>query len=253
MTTEPFSSPQKMSEYIHHEMTALLHANDIYTLDSYGWIDADTHDPDLVGHTMRQTDSLSLRLLIGEYPPPLSPWQKFLAIAGADFAGLIEAARLSIGLMLFQSDIVGERPSTFDTSTPIPPLSVHLMSAMIFLSTASDRLRDVFVAAVYNKKTKKYDQSGDYNGKIRRLYTTPFIEAVECLQNRPFADSVAKLPPLTERILTFRRMRNKIIHIIATELAQREKNLVDNPPSAYNEEGMRILRIGLLGNPPRQQ
>jgi len=70
--TQSFA-PKEISKYIREQMTDLLHVNDIYQLDSYGWIDADNHDPDLVGHTMRQTDNLSLRLLDQENPPPLLP------------------------------------------------------------------------------------------------------------------------------------------------------------------------------------
>jgi hypothetical protein len=184
---------------------------------------------------MRQTDSLAFRLLVGEHPPPLLPWQKFLVIAADDFEGLLEAARLSIGLMLFQSDIIGERPDTFDTSIPLPLISVHLMSSMIFLSAASDRLRDVFVAAVYNKTTAEYHH-GKYNKKPRSWYTTPFIEAIEYLQDGTFSESVAALPPLTEEIHKFREARNEIVHVIATALAQRGKDLVNNPPSAHDDE-----------------
>jgi hypothetical protein len=235
MATQQFPSPRIISEYIHREMTSLLHANNVYRLDSYGWIDAETHDPALVGHAMRQTDSLAFRLLVGDHPPPLSPWQKFLIIAAEDFEGLLEATRLSIGLMLFQSDIVGERPDTFDTSL----ISVHLMSSMFFLGAASDRLRDVFVAAVSNKTTTEYHH-GKYNKQKRSWYKTPFIEAIEYLQSRPFSDSIAKLPPLTETIHTFRDMRNEIVHVIATELAQRGKELVNNPPSAHDDETVEL-------------
>jgi hypothetical protein len=57
MPTEYPPSPQTTNKYIREEMTKLLHINHIYTLDSHGWIDADTYDPELVGHAMNQTDS----------------------------------------------------------------------------------------------------------------------------------------------------------------------------------------------------
>jgi hypothetical protein len=81
-------------------------------------------------------------------------------VAGEDFAGLVEAGRLAIGLMLYQSNLVGEKFDHFDTTSPVPFISVHLMSAMIFLGSASDRLRDFFVASVFEKEPAQY-QSGN--------------------------------------------------------------------------------------------
>jgi hypothetical protein len=165
-----------------------------------------------------------------------------LAISDGDLTGLMEAARLSIGLMLFQRDIVGEgttAPSLSD-SPPVPMIYVHVMSAMLFLGSASDRLRDFFIAAVFNTIAKQYNDLPKYHGKERHLYTTPFIEAVESLKGRPFHDSVAKLPPLTEKIYALRRLRNEIVHNIATELARRASDLVNNPPSHYDDEEFEI-------------
>jgi hypothetical protein len=73
MPTEYPPSPQTTNEYIREEMTRLLHTNHIYTLDSHGWIDADTYDPEMVGHTMNQLDSLSWRFLDGAMNSPSPP------------------------------------------------------------------------------------------------------------------------------------------------------------------------------------
>jgi hypothetical protein len=73
MPTEYPPSPQTTNEYIREEMTRLLHTNHIYTLDSHGWIDADTYDPEMVGHTMNQLDSLSWRFLDAAMNSPSPP------------------------------------------------------------------------------------------------------------------------------------------------------------------------------------
>jgi hypothetical protein len=39
-------------------------------------------------------------------PPELRPWQKALAISDGDFEGLMESARISIGLILMRNEIV---------------------------------------------------------------------------------------------------------------------------------------------------
>src|ERR1700752_3296412 len=114
MPSESLPSPRAITQYIREEIRTLLQANDIYELESYGWLDAynDIVDPELIGHPMRQRDSFWWRFLFATdcpNPPQLTPWEKSLVIADGDFEGLMEAARLSIGLMLFQRDKVGER------------------------------------------------------------------------------------------------------------------------------------------------
>jgi len=47
---------------------------------------------------------------------------------------------------------------------------------------------------------------------------------------------VAKLPPLTEKIYELRRLRTEIVHSIATELARQASDLVNNPPSAHDDD-----------------
>jgi hypothetical protein len=236
MPTEYLLSPQTTNKYIREEMTRLLHTNHIYELDSHGWIDADTYDPVLIGHAMNQLDSLSWRFfdaaMNSPSPPQLEQWEKFLMISGGDFEGLMEAARLSMGFMLFQDALVNEDTTASDSFFP-----VHLMSAMMLLGSASDRLRDFFIAAVFHKTAEKY-QTGKYKGQKRSWYTTSFNEARECLGNRPElpAASVTKLPDLAGQIHGFRKMRNKTVHVIATELGRQKQRLVDDPPSAHADE-----------------
>jgi hypothetical protein len=187
MPTDPSVSPQTINQYIREEITELLVNNEVYELQSYGWIDAHTHDPELVGHAMQQTDSFAWRFLLAAIdspnPPQLNPWEKALAVSGGDFEGLMEAARISIGLMLFQDARVGE-----NITAPDSFFSVHLMGAMFLLGAASDRLRDFFVSAVFHKITERprrrsatitdYYNKGRFKHDDRIRYVTPFREAL---------------------------------------------------------------------------
>jgi hypothetical protein len=214
-----------INKYIHGEISILLHAKDIYKLDSYGWTGSDNYDENLIGHAMWQTDSLSFRFLIGmdsTNPPTLKLWQKFLVIAGSDFEGLMEVARLSIGLTLFQH--------TATTGTLYHPDSffpIHLMNSMLTLSVASDRIRDVFVAAVFQKTSDKYK----LNNHCRGLYCTPFVEAIEMHQNCSglLAPSLKELPALAIKLSKFRSLRNKIVHNLATEQGREQRDIINNP------------------------
>jgi hypothetical protein len=236
-------SPHNMNKYLYEEITTLLHINQIYELGSYGWIDADTHDPELVGHAMAQTDSFSWRFLLAALespsPPKLMEWQKSLAVAGEDFEGLLEAARLSIGLTLFQDALSrgnAHAPEFF---------SLHLMGAMFLLGAASDRLRDFYISAIFQKIAERprtssstntdYYAKGSFQSRGRRQYATPFYEASICkLAGRPepIASSSAKLPALADEIDKFRFMRNEIVHRIATKQGQQQHRLVNDPPSS---------------------
>jgi hypothetical protein len=207
----------------------LLHSNDIYDLDAYGWIDADTHDPKMVGHAMHQVDSLSGRFLqtalASPNPPQLEGWQKSLVISGGDFEGLMKATRLSIGLMLFQNAHIRGNTDESDSFFPL-----HLMSSMILLGSASDRLRDFFIAATVHKATDEYEK-----GQKRRSYTKPFHQAIKRLQG-PLSARARSLCALAVKIETFRRMRHEIVHVISTELGRREQRLVNEPPSRTDED-----------------
>jgi hypothetical protein len=254
MPSESLPSPRAITQYIREEITTLLQANDIYELDSYGWLDAynDIVDPELIGHPMRQRDSFWWRFLLATdspNPPQLIPWEKALVIADGDFEGLMEAARLSIGLMLFQRDKVGERLDTFDTSISLPMISVHLISAMSFLSSASGRLRDFFISAVFKKITERptrrrggmfptgtefYEKNSE-----RKKYAAPFKEATDKFKGHvdsSIANAATQLTALADEIENFRLMRHSIIHVIATDLASNRKKLVDNPPSAVGDD-----------------
>jgi hypothetical protein len=226
---------------IREEFERLLCDNGVFKFGSYGWLDFDTHDPELIGHAMWQTNPpLGWDFLLGNdnpasKPPQLKEWQKFLAIAGADFEGLMIAARLSVGLALYQRVLVGEDYFNEDNL-----LQVHLMGAMVALSTASDRLRDVFIHAVFHKPIKKYA-----NGE----YSAPFNEAIDFIkaESDPLASSLAKLPSLTKDVQVFRQMRNRIIHKLATVLGRQHHQLVNNPisiidPVEYEKIPEEVLR-----------
>jgi hypothetical protein len=252
MPTDPSLSPQTLNQYIRDEITELLHDNEVYELQSCGWIDADTHGPELVGHAMQQTDSFAWRFLLAAMdspnPPQLNPWEKALAISGGDFEGLMEAARISIGLMLFQDARVGE-----NLTAPDSFFSVHLMGAMFFLGAASDRLRDFFVSAVFHKITEHprrrsvvitdYYNKGRFKNDKRSRYVTPFSEAFHdtlASYDDPIASSIAKLPALAEGLEKFRLLRNAIVHVIATEEGRLQEHIVNNPPHPKTDPDFEI-------------
>jgi hypothetical protein len=223
-------SPKDVDKYVREEIAELLHANDIYEIGSYGWSGPDDVDPDTVGHAMWQVDGPTDELLFRDTGstalPSVNKWQKLCSVAGADFEGLMIAARLSIGLALFQQRLVGERLDAEDSLT-----NVHSMAAFMTLGAASDRLRDVFIAAVFEKTARGYADTRE-----RGLFDTPFREAVEHRRDVPkVAEALAMLESLAADNLPFRAARNKIVHRLATELGRMREAAIENIVSAQHD------------------
>jgi hypothetical protein len=233
MNAKEPSSLQNLDEALRREAEQLLREAEIWDFDAFGWLDADTADPEFFGHALWQTDSLSDVYL--EYgfsdearePPEPTEWQKLVAVSGADFCGLMKTARMTFGLLLFQAKLL--RANIFHDDTVFDQ---HWMSTVIYLSTASDRLRELFIAAVFRRSSVEYknDKNGHYyKGEERRWYSTPFKEANADMPRRDdLSVPFDKLLPMAAEIYKFQKTRNAIIHEVATLIGHRERQLLDN-------------------------
>ncbi len=228
-------SPQIVNDHVRKQITELLQKRGIYELGSYGWSGPDDYDDDTIGHAMWQTDSLYFHFLEahfsathahGSAPKALESWQQFLVKSGGDFGGLVEAARLSIGLTLFQ-----QRATDRDHYGESSFFQVHLMSSMVLLSAASDRLRDLFIAAVFQVNTDQYEgvrKDADTLKKKKESkaswYSGPFYEATRFPVATTYStESFTALPALADRIFERRKVRNEIVHVVATELGRQRR------------------------------
>lgn len=155
---------------------ALLSAG-IYDIGSYGWLNENDADPDLIGHAMWQTDQPLARALddtfderpVRERP---SPRDRQILVAGEDFCGTMRLVRLSIGLAL-----VRRKHRTGDLFSNQPYFDLHQTDAILKLAIASDRLRDVLIVACTGGPVSAYEQSE----KVARWYVTPFEQAEQLL------------------------------------------------------------------------
>jgi len=140
--------------------------------------------------------------------------------SSADFEGLMRAARLSIGLFLFHSSL-HEQVLFSDDSF----YDLHRMSAVIYLSTASNRIREFFIRAVFGASPTDYAK-GKFSGALRRYFTTPFIKAAEKNKETDYQQSFDKIRSLAEELWLFKKERDKIVHEVATSIGRREKFLL---------------------------
>ncbi len=232
--SETGPSSKALSDAVREAVTLVLHELRLYEPDSYGWLNAEDVDPEYVGHAMNQTDSLAFRVLDahiealqsrGVKVPVLEEWQKYLIRSGGDFEGLMKAARWAIGLAIFNERAA---PSTqFEVNEMF---HLHLISAMMTLGAASDRIRDLFIAANFRTTRKKYE-NGSWLEKARSDYATPFAEAASVsIADRWAAESQAKLPIMAVEIFRFRRLRNAVVHDLATEDGRRSDRIANDPP-----------------------
>ncbi len=224
---------EKLNDVLRRQVEDLLHKSGIRQLNSYGWLNENDADPEFVGHAMWQVDQplddllevsvlgRSRRSATAPVPPE---WQRLVALEGADFSGLMQAARMSIGLFLVQAKFLRAPPFDEDDL-----LDLHWLSSVLYLSTASDRIRSLFIAAVFRKSADSYE-NGSHNGNKRTWYTTPFIEARKTLPNpsSDLAEALAKAPTLATKIhCQLRTKRNELIHERATAIGRRQLALLD--------------------------
>jgi hypothetical protein len=219
---------KELSEAIRAEMESALIAAGVWEIGSMGWVDAETMDPETVGHAMWQTDppldidwtTFAARHARAEPPgPPPAEWLKLLAISGADFEGLIKAARLSIGLFLIQTKIIRTTEFSDDDF-----FELHWMSAVIYLATAAERLREFFVAAAFRQTQAEYRARGRcYRDQERARYATPFLEALELFRSSELSSELEKLNGMASSIQTIRDKRNELVHELATSMGHRER------------------------------
>lgn len=209
---------------LHKKIDRLLHAQRIYHLDAYGWLNADDHDPAHVGHAMAQTAALWCDVVDTLHEDnskhiPLKGWQKALMVAQGDFEGLMEASRLATGSMLLH-EVDEELRST------------HFMSSMLLLSAATDRLRDFFICAVFRKVPGKWQAA---EAAKTSDYAQPFIEAlIRSIPNNAARNAAQILPAFAKQLSSFRKKRNVIAHRIATAEGRRKDRLARRKPTKVN-------------------
>ena len=220
----------------------LLTAAGVRNFHSYGWVNADDADPEFIGHAMWQTEppfehdhlwSIGRRGRKDQAPPrEPTETQKLLSVAGADFDGLMDAARMSIGLFLLQADATREFQLHDDKFRDL-----HHMSAVIYLATASERIREFFIVAAFRVPQATY-QSGTYGKHKRSWYTTPFLEACDALatSSLELSEPLSNALSLAEQIRELRDARNALIHELATAIGHRERRLFQQRPEAVEAE-----------------
>ncbi|HGN0599467.1 TPA: hypothetical protein ACKRJ1_002517 [Pseudomonas aeruginosa] len=234
MTAHKTITPEELMEYLDQETNSLLLANNVYDIGNYGWQSEDTEDPDYIGHAMWQISppfETEWEYLMGTGPVRHRPSEKekLLTVVGNDFEGLMRASRMSIGLCLLHKSIAEQKP--FDDNRYF---WLHYTDAMLQLNMASDRIRDYFIASIFDQTSEEYKKKGRNNS----WYVAPFNEAKNHYQEphveASITNAIAPLPALANEIYSFRELRNETVHKIATKLGKMHKELIERQQQDYD-------------------
>lgn len=222
----------------------VLNGAGLYDIGSYGWLNENDADPELVGHAMWQVDQPLSRTLMDpfdEQPVRERPSErdKQVLIAGEDFCGMMRLARLSIGLALLWR---AHRPGRlFDDESYF---WLQHTDAVLKLAIASDRLRDVLVVACTGDRVAKYKESA----KKAKWYVTPFKQVRELLESRGNVnvgadEAIAELPHLAMQIYSNIERRNETVHEIATRMGRITREQVEALQVRFErEQNRKVVR-----------
>lgn len=221
---------------LEREVEAALIAAKIYKVDSYGWLNENDPDPEYIGHAMWQTDQpyINYSALFGDEPVVRRPdeIEKQILTTGEDFCGLMEASRLSIGLVLIWAP-----HARLNVLAESKYFWLHHLDAFMKLAIASDRLRDLLVIACTGDMPEVFKNVRKQN----KLYATAFMEAETLLTNRGLKDprlteSLHHLSKVAHPIFANIDRRNAIVHEVATRMAKMTQDSVATLQQQYDNE-----------------
>lgn len=239
MTATKFLSTAKLLEYTDSYINELLNAHGVFPLVNYSFIGHDEPGPDYAGIGSWYRLPLTH---IGDptfNPDNLTATQKKLAIAGAEFEGMLNSARMCIGYqLLYLDNACNPVFENIDVSWLKPPLVgdttlfyLHLNNSLITLNVASDRVREVLLALFGMKGIKYTDKKPNGN---KAAYWQPFefakskfqMSGVESSELKAQLDKVVQL---SHEVQKFRKYRNDIIHKIGSKNAHTAERWLNTP------------------------
>ena len=222
MAQETVTQLKTLLSTLQDEADQLLSKDKIYDILDYGWLDYDTLDPEHVGHAIWQTN-----------PPFEHEWESFFNQGrvtytptkrdevflrnGEDFAGSMMFARRSLGMALCYAvaadphNLLGNDVEFWHACS----------SALLWLNIASDRLREYLLMAAFGQTQERYARQSP-----KAPYAEPFKQALGKASSDSLRETLRKLLDLATVIQKHRGRRNKLVHEIATRMAERSLEML---------------------------
>jgi hypothetical protein len=216
------SNLQAASNTLRERVEEVLSENGIYKVGHHGWIGPDDIDPEEIGHAMAQLDDPADAVLTREWyskdPVILEKWKALCSVAGADFEGLMNGTRLSIGYALVQINDLKESLEDEDSLA-----AMYSRSAYMTLGAASDRIRDYLVWGIFR------------SARQDRWYTKAFEAVPELeIENESIRARFPALIQMAQEVYELRRKRNFLVHQIATEAGRIRKAAIESAARGAN-------------------
>lgn len=234
MTVTKFIKTPKLFEYLDLEVSEALHRHGIREMFDYAWVGEDTPNDEFVGLAMWSTEHHS-PVLYGRQTPSGYSRDEYarLITTCEDLESLMKVARLAIGHTLWMSDLIKSQSSLFFHDHHF---WLNHINSVTLLGMASDRLRDLFLAAYFGstfeeyKKANENRKDGPKNLKPR-YYQYPFADASNAPRVSGLATNLVELLDLAGKIYQSRESRNATVHDLATKAAKYMKEFLaaDSP------------------------
>jgi hypothetical protein len=240
MTVTKFIKTPKLFEYLDLEVSEALHRHDIRDMFDYAWVGEDTPSNEFVGLAMWGSEHHSPVLYGCQTPTGYSREEYARLITTCeDLESLMKLARLAIGHTLWMSDLIKSQSIFFFHDHHF---WLNHINSVTLLGMASDRLRDLFLAAYFRttfEEYKKANRKRDINpgGLQSGFYQYPFADASSAPRRPEIATNLVELFDLAGEIYLSRENRNATVHDLATKAARFMKEfLAANSPGVMTRD-----------------
>lgn len=234
MTVTKFIKNPKLFEYLDLELSEALHRHGIRDMFDYAWVGEDTPSDEFVGLAMWGSEHSSPVLYGCQTPSGYSSeeYQRLITIC-EDLESLMQLARLAIGHTLWMSDLIKSQSRFFFHDHHF---WLNHINSVTLLGMASDRLRDLFLAAYFRTTFEQYKEENwerviNPGGLKSGYYQYPFADASTAPHLSGIATNLVELFDLAGKIYQRRKSRNATVHDLATKAAKFMKEFLagDSP------------------------
>lgn len=234
MAITKFIKTPKLFEYLDLEMSEALHRHGIRDMFDYAWVGKDTPSDEFVGLAMWSSEHSSPVLYGCQTPSGYSREEyERLITTCEDLESLMQLARLAIGHALWMSDLIKSQSIFFFHDHHF---WLSHINSVTLLGMASDRLRDLFLAAYFQTTFEQYKKANrkrviNPGGLESGFYQYPFADASTAPRLSGIATNLVELFDLAGNIYQSRESRNATVHDLATKAAKFMKEFLaaDSP------------------------
>lgn len=224
MSVTKFLTPEKLLDYLGHEVGDALMRHGVRSVFNYAWADEDTPSDEFIGLAKWSLDGFQHQdhdQTAGDYYSKSE--HEHICVISTDLEALLDMSALSIGQTLWLADQVKE-----DVLGKNQFFWLNYINSLTLLGMASDRVRDLFLSIYFRTSLANYleERKGKNleGGQLKPgYYRYPFAHALSDTTQDEIKTQLDALNVLAGKIYTYRERRNDTVHEIATHEARLTK------------------------------